>query len=190
MKRISFLLLPVGLALISLSVLIFILTFFPIAREEINYRFNTQKKIFEPIDKDFGIMIPKIGANAKVIEGVDPFNKSEYQRALTKGVAQAKGTAFPGEQGNIFLFSHSSANFYEANKYNSVFFLLNELDKDDEIYLFFKGEKYKYRVLEKKVVDSLDTSYLNKNSDNKKLTLMTCWPPGTSLKRLIVIASL
>ena len=28
----------------------------------------------------------------------------------------------------------------------------------------------------------------NKNSQ-KQLTLMTCWPPGTTLKRLIVIAT-
>ncbi len=141
-------------------------------------------------DKDFSIVIPKIGANAKVIENIDPYNSSEYQKALTKGVAHAKGTALPNENGNTFIFAHSSDNFYNANRYNSIFYLLNKMEKGDDIYIVYNGKVIPYKVKETKIVDKDKIEYL-KNSERKKdneLTLMTCWPPGTTYKRLIVIA--
>src|SRR3989337_3904387 len=51
------------------------------------------------------ITIPKIRAQAPVIENVDPFNEPEYMEVLKKGVAQAKGTSFPGEKGTMYLFA-------------------------------------------------------------------------------------
>jgi LPXTG-site transpeptidase (sortase) family protein len=196
-----------GIALIAVSVLLVISIFYPVIMEEIRYSVSpknnsakvesqeqaTQEKntdgenIIIPVDEDFGIVIPKISANAKVIPDVDAQNSAVYQRALTKGVAQAKGTSYPGENGNIFIFAHSSADFYEANRYNAVFYLLSKMEKGDEIYLFYKEKKYRYQVLEKKTVGADEINYLDKNAGNQ-LTLMTCWPPGTTLKRLVVIA--
>jgi sortase A len=180
-----------GLSLILLSLAFFIFIFLPVAKVEINYNFNKPKagvNQITPIDKDFGIVIPKIGANSKIVPNVDPYDSNIYQRALTKGVAQAKGTASPNQKGNMFLFSHSSANILEAGRYNSIFYLLSKLEKNDEIYIYYKGEKYKYEVTDKKVVDAKNISYLSGKSNEEILTLMTCWPAGTSYKRLIVIA--
>lgn len=161
---------------------------------EVNYNINkiTQKESPKesPVDENFGIIIPKIRANSKIIANVDPYNEKEYQVALTKGVAHAKGTAFPGQTGNVFIFSHSSENFYEALRYNSIFYLLNKMEKGDEIGIYYKKNKIPYKVVEKKIVDANDVSYLKKNSKKHTLTLMTCWPPGTTLKRLLVIAEL
>jgi sortase A len=144
---------------------------------------------------EFGIVIPKIRANAKVINNIDPFNSKEYQWALTKGVAHAKGTAYPGHAGNTFIFAHSSVDWYIANRYNSVFYLLHKLEKGDKIEMYYKKKKYVYEVTVKKYVDASDVSYLNSqnslNSLNTSiLTLMTCWPPGTTYKRLIVQAKI
>lgn len=135
-------------------------------------------------------VIPKINANSKVIKDVNPLNASEYQWALTKGVAHAKGSAYPGQFGNVFLFSHSSVNFYEAARYNSVFYLLSKLEKGDDVYIFYNKAKIKYSVTEKKIVDPKNISYLTNNSKKHTLTLMTCWPPGTTLNRLLVIAEI
>lgn len=133
-------------------------------------------------------MIPKIGANAAVVANVDPYDSRQYQIALTRGIAHARGTVFPGQPGNVFLFSHSSANIIDAGRYNSVFFLLTKLEKDDEIILYYKGEKFRYAVTEKGIVEANAVSYLSPTSEGKTLTLMTCWPPGTTLKRLIIRA--
>lgn len=194
-----------GIFLVTLSSLIFIFTFFPVLSAEIQYFLNSSsqsqvvspgekigktKKAIYPLDEDFGIIIPKINANAKIIANVDPFNKREYQLALSKGIAHAKGTVFPGQTGNIFLFSHSSVDFYQALRYNSIFYLLNKLEKDDEIYLFYKREKFKYKVKTKKTVKPSQVQYLNERGEGKTLTLMTCWPPGTTFDRLLVVAEI
>lgn len=182
-------LIGIGIALIVTSLALFIFIFAPVAKVEIKYALNKPKAFdIKPLDKEFGIVIPKINANTKIIANVDPYNSGIYQAALTKGVAKAKGTVNPNEIGNMFLFSHSSANILEATRYNSVFYLLSKLEKNDEIYIYYKNVKYKYKVTDKKIVDSKDVSYLNPKSDMKILTLMTCWPAGTNYKRLLVIA--
>ena len=90
-------------------------------------------KEIEPLDTNFGIVIPKIDANAKIFANVDPFNPKEFLPVLKKGVAHAKGTGFPGEGRNIYLFAHSVDSFLNFDKYNAVFYLIGKLDKGDEI---------------------------------------------------------
>lgn len=197
-----------GIALLAVSVLIFFLIFSPVIKEEVRYALssksnlpevktqeqavsekqNSPKEAMVPADENFGIVIPKISANAKVIAEVDSQNSDLYQRELTKGVAHAKGTGYPGEGKNIFIFAHSTADFFEANRYNAVFYLLSKMEKGDEIYLFYKNQKYRYEVSDKKTVKADEAKYLDKDAGDQ-LTLMTCWPPGTTMKRLIVIAS-
>jgi LPXTG-site transpeptidase (sortase) family protein len=45
-------------------------------------------------------------------------------------------------------------------------------------------------VREKNVITPGDTSVLERNKDKAEITLMTCWPIGTTLNRLIVTAEL
>lgn len=182
-----------GLVLIGSAVFIAASIYLPLIRQEVSYEIkkseNSPKPEAEavPVDTNFGLVIEKIGANVKVIENVDPFNSEEYQLALSKGVAHAKGTALPGETGNIFLFSHSSANFGLATRYNSIFYLLNKLEAGDEIVIYYQNVKYTYVLQQKLFVKPEEISYLSKQAKVPTLTLMTCWPPGTTLKRLIAI---
>ncbi len=183
-----------GLVLVIVSLVIVVLTFFPIVESEVRYQIKqiTTREIQEeivPLDTDFGIVIPKLDINARVIKEVDPYNDSVYQSALTRGVAHAKGSALPGEGGNVFIFSHSSQDFYHAVRYNSVFYLLTKLEKGDLITLYHKGSPYTYTVSDKKIVNPDEVSFLDGESDKPQLTLMTCYPPGTDIKRLIVIAN-
>ncbi|MDP2720441.1 MAG: sortase [bacterium] len=148
----------------------------------------------QPIDSSFGIMIEKIGVNAPVVANVDASNYSEYIAALSKGVAHAKGTALPGstksDNNNVFLFAHSAINAIEARMYNSVFYLLRKLEVGDRISTFYKGKRFDYIVSSKKVVQATDTRYLTDLSKEAILTLQTCDPPGSSLRRLIITAKL
>lgn len=196
-----------GIVLVAMSALLFLLIFYPVIKEEIKYRllradrrtvvltkneaeenkFPT-KDVLVPVDENFGILIPKILANSKVIPDVDWQNSKEYQKALTKGVAEAKGSARPGEPGNVFIFAHSGVDFYEAVRYNAVFYLIDKLEKEDEIYIFYNKDKLVYRVTDKKIVTADQTRYMAGDPQKKTLTLMTCWPPGTTWKRLVVIA--
>jgi sortase A len=182
----------VGLILIFVSLTIPLKTFAPVIKSEIKYHINQPKKDTEitPINTDFSIVIPKIGANTAVVDNVDPFNSQIYQQALAHGVARASTSTTPNNSGNVFIFAHSAGNWYQANQYNAVFYLLNKLKYADPIYIYYQNKKYTYTVTEIKTVDPKDTTYLSANSAQNQLTLMTCWPPGTTIKRLLVIAKL
>jgi len=148
-----------------------------------------QVEFLVPEDPAFSIVIPKIGANARIIPQVDASDENIYLPVLQKGVAQAAGTSFPGEGGHIFLFAHSTDYFWNVGSYNAVFYLLHKLEAADEINLFYQGKRYVYQVIEKKIVDPSEVEYLTRKTNKEFLTLQTCWPPGTTLKRLMIFAS-
>lgn len=150
---------------------------------------STQQVIVPP-DANFSIIIPKIGASAKIIPNVDSNNPDIFLPALTKGVAHAKGTVFPGLSGNIYLFAHSTDNWWNVGRYNAVFYLLKDLTAGDEIIVFFEGRRYNYVVDRTVIADPSEVSYLvdSQKSGEEQLILQTCWPPGTTWKRLFVIA--
>lgn len=148
-----------------------------------------KEQILLPKSTDFGIIIPKIGANAAVFANTDPSNEREYLSILSRGVAHARGSAFPGLPGNIYLFAHSADNFWNVGRYNAIFYLLKELGAGDDVVVFFQGVRHDYSVTEQKIVDPEDTSHISANLGNgETLILQTCWPPGTTWKRLLVFA--
>lgn len=148
----------------------------------------------KPKNTDYGVVIEKIGVNAPVVANVNAADYDEYIAALSKGVAQARGTADPGsteaDNNNVFLFAHSALNAVQARQYNSVFYLLRKLEKGDRIVTFFKGKRFDYIVTSNKVVQASDIRYLTDPSKKPILTLQTCDPPGSSLRRLIITADL
>lgn len=149
-----------------------------------------KQQILIPKNTDFSIIIPKIGATAQVFSNIDPSNPNSFLPVLMKGVAHAKGTVFPGEKGNIYLFAHSTDNFWDVGRYNAVFYLLKDLNPGDEIVIFFQNRRYNYVVKNSKIVNPSDVSYLvnAQKQDKEQLILQTCWPPGTTFQRLLVFA--
>lgn len=149
-----------------------------------------KEQIIVPKETQFSIVIPKINANANIIPNVDPANEAEFTDALQLGVAHAKGTVFPGHTGNIYLFAHSTDNFWNVGRYNAIFYLLKDVSPGDEVIVYFENVRHNYVVTETKIVDPTDVSYLvdsQKNPD-ETLIMQTCWPPGTTWKRLLVFA--
>jgi sortase A len=143
-------------------------------------------EVLVPEDPEFSLVIPKIGANARVVKNVNAASEQEYLDALKSGIAHARGTGFPGEGGHIFLFAHSTDYIWNIGSYNAVFYLLYKLEIGDEINMFYKGQRYVYKVKEKAIIEPTDVEYLTRQTDYELLTLQTCWPPGTTLKRLII----
>jgi len=195
-----------SLVLIFLGLVIILFIFGPVIKQELSYTFdkwagvrrsvephaalNYQRPIEIP-NKDFSIIIPKINASAPIVDNVDPNNSGAYLNALKDGVAHAAGTPYPGQVGNVYLFAHSTDAFYNVGRYNAVFFLIGHLTPGDEIDIYYRNNLYKYTVYDKKVVEPTDTEYLGTLIDGEKtLTLQTCYPPGTTIKRLVVLAKL
>ncbi|MCR4264140.1 MAG: sortase [Candidatus Roizmanbacteria bacterium] len=145
-------------------------------------------KKLEPVNTDYALVIPKIGVNSAVVANVDPGNKEEYVSALKQGAAHAKGTALPNEYGSKYIFAHSTDYIWNVTNYNAIFYLLKDLELNDQIYIVYNGTIYPYKVSETRVVNADDTYYLKPNNLDNRLILQTCWPPGTTWKRMLVFA--
>lgn len=146
--------------------------------------------LITPLSTEFGVVIPKIMANVGVTPDVNPSDPSVYQAVLQQsgGVAHAAGSALPDEDGTVYIFGHSTDSNLNAARYNAVFYLLRKLEAGDRILVYFQGEEYPYRVKYKRVVDPADISDITDVSAPKRLVLQTCWPPGTTWRRLLVVA--
>lgn len=153
-------------------------------------KISSNQKILTPPDTYFSIVIPRIGAAAKVIINVDPNNQDAYLQALQKGIAHAKGSVFPGMNGISYYFSHSTDNFWDVGRYNAIFYLLKDMKVGDDVYIYFKNYRYNYKVTQTEILDPSDVSLLvnAQKVEDQEVVLQTCWPPGTTFKRFIVIA--
>ncbi len=151
---------------------------------------SAKENIITPVSTDYGIVIEKINANAKIIANVDPADEKAYVAALTSGVAEASGSTPPGQPGNLYLFSHSTDAPWNIIRFNAIFYLLKELEVGDKVVIFRNNVRYDYVVFDKNIASPNDISYLTNRYDAPVLTLQTCDPPGTLLRRLIVRAKL
>lgn len=151
---------------------------------------QTLKNVVSPqekITKEFTLTIPSLKISSPVIANVDSTKGDSYLTILENGVAHFKGTRMPGDGGNVFIYGHSSYYSWKPGNYKEIFKTLKDIKKGDQIVVTYGGKKYIYYTTETKVVDPKDISVLKQTSE-EQLTLMTCDPPGTVSKRLIVIA--
>ncbi|MFH0863512.1 MAG: sortase [Candidatus Gottesmanbacteria bacterium] len=181
----------------------FMFLFWPVIIEELRYHLVISRKpvvtvadsvnlpsnyMWDPVNSDFSIIIPKIDARAAIIPNVDAGDESIYGEALKKGVAQAKGTCFPGMNCRMYLFAHSTSSAIFVAQYNAVFYLLRELELGDQIVIYYQNKRILYEVNDKKIVNAQDVDYINNPGINEELILQTCDPPGTTINRLLVFA--
>lgn len=161
------------------------------AKAEAEYKAYVEEKARElgAPNTSFSLVVPKINAKSSVLANVSAGDSRVYYNALKQGIAHAAGTVFPGIKGTTFLFAHSTGDPLTIARYNAVFYLLRELEPGDEVYVFFMDRFYAYRLEEKHIVEPDDVSWItNAQTTEEQLILQTCWPPGTTLKRLLVVA--
>jgi len=144
---------------------------------------------------DDRIIIPRINKNVPVV-GVSTENllkrdwnglEKDIQDALKDGVVHYPGTAMPGLRGNVVITGHSSYFAWDPGRFKDVFALLHEVAVGDTVIVYHNQEKYTYKVYETRVVTPDKVEILTQQGEDR-LTLITCTPVGTNLKRLIVLA--
>ncbi len=133
--------------------------------------------------KEYTLSIPKLNIkNARVVVGGEDLDKS-----LIHYLPQS----LPGEYGNVVIFGHSTLpQLYNSKDYKTIFTFLPSLEKEDKIYVTVNGITYEYAVNDMVVVNPDQVSVLDQRTDASYLTLITCVPPGTWWKRLVVRAKL
>ncbi len=133
------------------------------------------------------IIIPKINLDVPVVYDIKGYDEVQIQDGLENGVVHYGSTALPGQKGNNVIVGHSSNNYFNSGEYKFAFVLLFRLEKDDTFILHYGGQRYIYKVFNKQVIDP-DNFTLIQSTDKPITTLITCTPPGTSWKRLVIQA--
>ena len=135
------------------------------------------------------IVIDKLKLQAPIVRGVSVGDQQQYDAALLTGVALADGSAaLEAKTGNSFLFGHSSRFGLNSSPYDTVFALLPKLENGDAIKVVSAGQTAEYRVTLSKNIAASDVQYMN-NTQDRELTLLTCWPAGTNWRRWVVRAA-
>ncbi len=161
---------------------------------------DLNKKQIPPINlkiapPDERVIIPRINQNVPVV-GISSENlirrdwsalEKDIQEALQDGVVHYPGTAQPGQSGNVVITGHSSYFAWDPGRFKDVFALLHEVKVGDKIIVYFNQKEYFYEVYDTKVVMPDQVDVLTQSGENR-LTLITCTPVGTNLKRLVVLA--
>ncbi len=131
----------------------------------------------------YSLSIPKLRVEeAKVVVGMEDLRKS---------LIQYPSGGLPGKYGNTIIFGHSVLpQFFNPKNYLTIFSTLPTLRAGDEIIIDYNQITYKYVVEQMIEVQPDDISILAQRNDDSYLTLITCVPPGTYLRRLIVRARL
>lgn len=145
---------------------------------------NTTNQIFSNDNNStYLLSIPKLKIKGAVV--------TIGSMDLKKSLIQYPQTALPGQLGNAVVFGHSVLpQFFSSNNYLTIFSTLYRLKQGDEIFIDYSNVQYKYIVDEMFEVKPTDLSVLEQRFDQKNLTLITCSPPGTYLRRLIIKSSL
>jgi sortase A len=147
-----------------------------------NVNSNTNKKNQVDIPSYF-ISIPKVGIDNAIVSTIDT--------DLGKHLVNYYGTGIPGRNGNAVIFGHSTLpQLFNAKDYKTIFANIYKLRNEDIVYTTLNNVTYKYKIFKMTVVDPSDSSAFIQDYDNSYLTLITCTPPGTVWKRLIVKARL
>lgn len=137
----------------------------------------------------YEIFIQKLNVSAPIILSQNS-EEAALLNDLQKGVVLYPKTTIPGEAGNSVINGHSSNFAWIQGQYNYIFKNLNSLTQGDQFEIKMsqangKSFSYQYTVTDKEIVSPDDQEIFETN--NKAIvTLVTCWPLNTNLRRLFV----
>lgn len=107
--------------------------------------------------------IPKIDLKKGLVD------KDSYLNNVDRNIYTLKETIYPNDEVNshIILASHS------GNSGVSYFRYLNRLDINDFVYIYYKGMKYTYKIIDKYEIEKNGKLQLGL-SDKSDITLISC----------------
>ena len=134
------------------------------------------------------LIIPKLNVDVPINFGIAT---SEVMEAMNHGVAHYRingASAYPGEVGNFVVMGHSAGDIYSSNQYKFIFSGLERLEVGDIMYVHYNSVRYTYKMVGREIIWPTEVSKLVIDTDKPMMTLVTCWPLGTSRQRLLISA--
>lgn len=133
--------------------------------------------------QSYTISIPTLGIKDAAVTTID--------NALEKHLVNYGGTAIPPDNGTAVIFGHSTLpQLYSPKDYKTIFATVYKLKVGDEFSINVTGIIYAYKIFNIIITDPSDTSIFSQDFTNSYISLVTCTPPGTTWKRLIIKAKL
>jgi len=131
----------------------------------------------------YNLSIPKLGITDATV--------SSTNFDLSKNLVQYGSTTSPPELGTAVIFGHSTIPaWFDPHNYRAIFATLHTIKIGDEIIINMNGQNYNYKIFSVTITDPDDTNIFAQSFDNSYITIVTCTPPGTTWKRLVVRAGL
>jgi LPXTG-site transpeptidase (sortase) family protein len=131
------------------------------------------------------ISIPAIGTKASILHPSSP-RVEVLDAALQKGAVYYPGSGTI-EEGNMFIFGHSTNWAVVQNQAYKTFNNLDELAAGAEILLTANGKTYVYEVETVTHVDA-NTAFVDLSRPGRRLTISTCDTFGAKSDRWVVDA--
>lgn len=131
----------------------------------------------------YSLSIPKLKIDNATVSTTD------YD--LANHLIQYAGTAIPGQEGNAIIFGHSTLpQWFDPKNYKTIFATLHTIKNGDKIIAKVNNVEYSFKIFSITITSAEDTSIFSQAYDHPYITIVTCTPPGTIWKRLVVRASL
>jgi LPXTG-site transpeptidase (sortase) family protein len=134
------------------------------------------------------IIIDAIGVNSS-IENPTSRAISVLDDALLRGVVRFPGSGLLGDDGNMFLFGHSSSLPVVRNPAFKIFTRLSELKEGQTVRVQSKTHEYVYRVTSVRMAPASEIKVEFANG-RPTLTIITCNSFGSKDDRYVVEADL
>lgn len=134
-------------------------------------------KILEELEAT--LHIESILVEGKIFQGAS-------SKTIDTGFWHFPLSKFPGQKGNSVIIGH---RFQHLPPAKNTFFNLDKVAIGDSIIIKHTEGEWKYIVTDIKVVDDNDLSVV-RDTDDYRLTVITCTPLWTSQQRLVVTAKL
>ena len=143
--------------------------------EEQPVEIEEPKKEEKQVELDYQAIleIPSINLKRGLVESTKGFKSINYAISIDNF------SNYPNTSGNFILYAHSGNASY------SYFRNLGNVNINDDIYVYYQGIRYSYRIYKIYEIDKTGTMDIIRPADEKIITLLTC-KNGTE-KQIVVL---
>lgn len=155
-----------------------------------NFLAASTRAVFDQDDYDgaktisaYTLSIPKLSITKAYVSTIDT--------RLSEHLVQYPSTVLPPMLGTAVIFGHSTLPpFFNQKNYKTIFTNLHKLKKGDEIVATVDNVDYTYIVERVAIAKPDNQAIFAQRRSGNFLTLVTCTPPGTKWRRLVVQSKL
>lgn len=121
--------------------------------------------------------IPSIKLKQGIVNATQNFDSINY------AVSADNNGNYPDQEGNFILYAHS------GNSIIAYFDDLHKVNLEDDVYVYFKGTKYHYKVFNKFNIEKNGKLNVLSTTTKKYITLITCNQQDKE-KQIVIIGNL